>query len=251
MMASEIRLELDVGNSSIKWRRLRGDVRLEGGRASDLAALAAQLPAVDATVWVASVASEAHNRALAAFFAARGVHAQFAESVAVCAGVTNGYPVPGRLGVDRWLAMLAAFRLAAGPCVVVDAGSALTIDLIAADGRHVGGYIIPGADLMLAALSDNTGRVRFGGESRLSDAPGVNTEECVHHGKWLALVGAVERALAGADRLWSKKYKVFVSGGDGDKIAALFGGGACFWHVRPELVLDGLVLAMSGEQEGR
>src|SRR5690606_16101045 len=78
---------------------------------------------------------------------------EFATVTASCAGVQNGYVVPEKLGVDRWLALLAAYTTAAGPCCVVDCGTTITVDFVDRTGRHRGGYIVPGLHLMRDALS--------------------------------------------------------------------------------------------------
>lgn len=248
MPSSICRLELDVGNSAIKWRLMDGEHRRGAGRARDIDELAVLVPEA-ACVWVASVADDARNQALRALFESRGAGVQFAESVPARAGVRSAYSDVARMGVDRWLAMLAAYHQCRRACVVIDAGSALTVDLVDAGGQHLGGYIIPGANMMLQALSQNTGRVRFNAVDLPSDAPGVSTEECVHHGKWLALVGSVQRVLLDAASRWPQGFSVVVAGGDGAQIAALMGDSARAWLIRPELVMDGLALALTNTME--
>lgn len=244
MPSSISRLELDVGNSAIKWRSMAGARRLNGGRVSDVNELAVLAPDTS-LIWVASVANDARNQALRGLFEPRGAKVQFAQSASSRAGVRSAYADVARMGVDRWLAMLAAYNECQQACVVIDAGSALTIDLVDTGGQHLGGYIIPGANMMLQALAQNTGRVRFDLEDLPSDKPGVSTEECVHHGKWLALVGAVQRVLAEAAHRWRQDFSVVVAGGDGAQIAALVGQAASEWLIRPELVMDGLFFAMA------
>ncbi len=74
----------------------------------------------------------------------------------VAAGVVNGYADPSLLGVDRWLAVIGAYQRVQGACVVADIGTAATVDVVAADGRHRGGYIVPGPQLMVASLLRGT-----------------------------------------------------------------------------------------------
>jgi type III pantothenate kinase len=183
---------------------------------------------------VASVADAERERTLADAVTGRwGLQPWFARSTGSACGLTNSYTEPERLGVDRWLAMIAARRRAAGPVCVVDAGSALTIDFVAADGRHRGGYIVPGVAMMERALLGETARVRFGDAPRDQLAPGTSTEAAVYNGLQLAQVGTVATAL---ERFGESDALVFC-GGNGQLLQALLGLGGEFV---PELVLDGL-----------
>jgi type III pantothenate kinase len=67
-------------------------------------------------------------------------------------GITNGYQEPERLGVDRWLALIGAAGITRQNCFVIDAGSAITIDLLGSDGRHLGGAILPGVNTSIEAF---------------------------------------------------------------------------------------------------
>src|SRR5690606_33425163 len=172
-----------------------------------------------------------------------GAPIEFARPVARCGALVGGYAEPTRLGVDRWLGMLAAQAQWPGAALaVVSAGTALTIDVVGAEGEHGGGYIIPGARLMAETLLRSTDRVRFADAPPLSaTAPGRNTADCVHHGIALALVGGVRQALqqcrgAGAPPVLG------VAGGDGAALAALLGEENP--QLRADLVLDGLRLAL-------
>ena len=109
-------------------------------------------------------------------------------------GVTNGYGRPDRLGADRWAALIGAWSILRGPCLVVTAGTATTVDILRGDGRFVGGAIIPGLELMKRSLARNTAglplaRGRFSAEPR-------NTADAIETGCLLAQAGAIERAFA-------------------------------------------------------
>ncbi len=243
---STFRLELDVGNSSLKWRLMSGAQRLGGGRLADSpAALVELLGAGPTVVHIASVRSEERNQELIDTFVLAGVPFSFARSQRECAGVTNSYADIEKMGVDRWLVMVAAFADCGGPCVVVDAGTALTIDVVSGKGAHLGGYIIAGAGLSAKALADHTGRVRFAGEDRVSLVPGVDTEGCVHHGKWLAQLGAVMAALQQAEVAIGSTAEVYITGGDAPALISLAGAQGAGWQYREELVLDGLAVVMT------
>jgi type III pantothenate kinase len=109
-------------------------------------------------------------------------------------GVTNAYSDPGQLGADRWAALIGARHLHAGACLVVNAGTATTIDLLGGDGVFRGGAIVPGAELMKWSLEEKTAGLarapgRFAAEPR-------NTADAIETGCTLAQVGAIERMFA-------------------------------------------------------
>jgi type III pantothenate kinase len=234
-------LELDVGNTAIKWRRLKASGVLDSGRLSyGIDGLRDLLLGAVTMVRIGSVANGERETQLRALLVESGVRYQFVASQAECAGVVNSYQDFHKMGVDRWLAMVAAFQVNRRACVVIDAGTALTIDVLNDNGLHQGGYILPGASLALKVLAEGTGRVRFSSEDANSTAPGVSTDSCVHNGKWLGLVGAVSAALNEAELLIGHQYDVFITGGDGSTLRRLAGEVATSWCYHEDLVLDGL-----------
>ncbi|MCB1705453.1 MAG: type III pantothenate kinase [Halioglobus sp.] len=232
-------LQLDVGNSSAKWRLVRdGRVVARGVyRAHDAESQAALLACAEQldAIWVASVAAPAAESALTALLVRRwGVAPWYARTEARTGTLSNSYAEPGRMGVDRWLAMLGARDLEQGRLCVVDAGSALTIDIVAASGQHEGGYIIPGPALMERALLLDTDRVRFEENVGYALAPGRSTAEAVRHGIALAQAGAVTLAL---EQAGTEPLAVFFCGGAGETLMRLIPRAG---HWVPDLVLDGL-----------
>lgn len=138
------------------------------------------------------------------------------------------------MGVDRWLAMLGARERQSGRLCVVDAGSALTIDIVDAQGCHEGGYIIPGPTLMERALLLDTDRVRFDEEVGYALSPGRSTAVAVRHGIALAQAGAVALAL---DRCGDGSIALLFCGGGGGPLMQLLDLGGQW---APELVFEGL-----------
>jgi type III pantothenate kinase len=220
-------LLLDLGNTRLKWALAHGDAWLARGAVgwdADVPAALAQawreLPP-PASVFGASVVDAARE----AQVAAQAV-ASFARDVtwlrtpALACGVRNAYAEPQRLGVDRFLAMVAARATGDAPCVLAGIGTALTLDALAADGRHLGGLIAPGPRLMQQSLLGATARVRPERPGRVLDVAD-NTADAVASGCWLAAVALVERfaarmapGLGGAPRL-------VVHGGDADELLPL------------------------------
>lgn len=238
-------LLLDIGNTRIKWRLSTAQAVLEQGaylRESEPALPELTTAVAPQQVWVASVAGDTFEQALAAQTRARwAVEPWFARSSASAAGLTNSYAEPERMGVDRWLAMLAAWRQASGAVCVVQAGSALTIDFVAASGEHCGGYILPGLDSMQRALLNDTDRVRFASATAQTLEPGRSTADAVHRGLLLSQVGAVALAL---ERMAHTGAVVF-AGGNGESLAAALDREDAV--LVPALVLDGLHLLAVAE----
>lgn len=231
-------LDIDVGNTRIKWRQSTAmqDIRA-AHRGDDWQARLALLPRPE-RVRAACVAGEAVCGELTSWCEHHwSLKVEFASSVATCAGVTNGYDEPARLGVDRWLAMLAAFHRFGGELCIVQAGTAITIDIISSDGHHAGGYILPGLQLMRDVLWERTGQVRWDGALSEQFQPGRNTREAVNGGVFLAAVGAVDAVMGRT----SPEARLVCAGGDANVLAAHLGRAAL---VEQNLVLDGLSLAL-------
>jgi type III pantothenate kinase len=233
-------LQLDFGNSSAKWRLLAGDQVRARGRylpgdvvsEQGLLACAEQLDAV----WVSSVASPEREGELSALVERRwGVQPWYARTQARTGELVNSYTDPARMGVDRWLVMVAGWQRLRSRFVVVDVGSATTIDVVTDAGVHEGGYILPGPELMERALLLDTDRVRFEEQVAYNLAPGCSTAEAVRHGIALAQAGALHQALAQQPR----GVPVLICGGAGEQLRALAGIDA---EVVPDLVFEGLAV---------
>lgn len=233
-------LECDLGNSRCKWRLINRGHIVDRGVLNYLGVSHAwPLPgSVVTRVRASSVAVTNINTLFNAELAERyGVSAEWAESASSCAGVTNAYADFSCLGVDRWLAMLAAYN-GYGAAIVVDAGSALTVDVVDEDGLHLGGYIAPGAMLMSASLSKNTAKVKFGGSSIFQhQIMGQDTAGCVAAGIKAAQLGVVSSAINAVSPRNNASYRIIVTGGDAADLVQSMGIKA---EVVPDLVLDGL-----------
>ena len=148
----------------------------------------------------------------------------------------NAYDEPAQLGVDRWLAMIAAWQHSKGAFAVADCGSALTVDLVAADGRHLGGYIGPGYQALLAALDAETAGVRAAPSVPEGTRPGCATGPAARSGALLMLAGIVERA---RNHLPEKGAPLYLTGGDAPMLLPCLEKGDSV-VVKEGLVLDGL-----------
>lgn len=240
-----IQLFVDVGNSALKAWRVQGDQVLiryaaqrHGGQPVPLI-LALLAGAGIGEVVLASVLGEAVAEELGRALVPAGVALRELKSVAQVAGVLNGYREPERLGVDRWLAVLAVAK-PGRPVCVVDCGTATTIDIVDDAGNHVGGYILPGLALMAASL--RRGTVAAQGDDRVSGGivPGRNTRDAIGHGAVLATVGAIECAsLVAGDK--SSRH-IMLTGGAGTLLLPHFQRPVSY---EPDLVLAGMLRYVS------
>ena len=248
-------LEFDVGNSRAKYRlRDTNGHTLKSG--SFLNSELGQLSMCD--IWyeaekaeeltafnVSCVASGDIRSMLAEFAETLSVKPVFVEATAVCAGVTNSYKQPKKMGVDRWLAMIAAYREAQCAVCVVDCGTALTIDFVATKGQHLGGLILPGRDLLLSSLLRDTENVKFNAEGAGNMRLGRSTAEAVHNGVLYMLVGAIHEAIGRhqgvAESEHGGQLEVYLTGGGAMAIEPLLD---CAVRIRPALVMDGLKYAV-------
>jgi type III pantothenate kinase len=149
-------------------------------------------------------------------------------------GVTNAYPQPEKLGVDRWLALVAARNSYRLPACIVDCGTAITIDLIDASGHHLGGFISAGLALMKKSLAHGTDALPFS-DTQHSLKPANFTDAAIYSGTLLAAVGLIEQVLAKQ----APPLTVILTGGDADLIAQHLSISAI---VESELVLRGLAM---------
>ena len=238
-------LAVDAGNSRVKWALHDGRHFVREGLAAndDLDSIDAQwagLPAPD-SIMIANVAGEAIGKKLEKYCARWRSALRWASSVRSQAGVSNCYDDPAQLGVDRWAALIGARRLISGSCVVVNAGTAVTVDALDAQGRFIGGIIVPGFDLMHDLLASNTARLSSQ-RGNFTSFPRT-TRDAISSGAIQALCGAVERMRAEMLSAGQHDPELIFSGGAGDLVARHMGRPV---RVVERLVLEGLV-RMAGE----
>lgn len=248
-----MKLLLDLGNTRLKWGMPDADGVVTGidAHAWDKQ-LADTLQQVWADlekpqdVWAASVVDAARESQVAAAVLARfGLPVNWVRTPAQACGVRVAYAEPQTMGVDRFLAMVAAHAEGKTPCVLASAGTAMVLDALSADGRHLGGLIAPGAHVMQQSVLDATAQVRPQSPGHVSDAA-TSTADALVSGCWQACAALVDRfatrmadALGGAPAVW-------LGGGDADALVPLVDHAA---SVYPDAVLKGLaVWADSGKQ---
>ena len=243
-------LELDCGNSFIKWRVLNVDrvsAFAEGIVGSNIALIESLNAVPDMLLTRCRLVSvrtlEETNKLVETLVDAFGVTVSCATSAVEMAGVRNGYDDFERLGLDRWLAILGGYKLASGACLVLDFGTAATADFIDVDGKHLGGFICPGLPLMRNQLRTHTRKIRYDDASaeraleRLT--PGRTTAEAVERGCTLMLRGFVLTQIELARGYWGDDFVVFLTGGDADLVFDTVPQA----RLVPDLVFIGLAMA--------
>jgi type III pantothenate kinase len=163
----------------------------------------------------------------------------FAHSRRQMLGLINGYTNPLSLGVDRWLTMLAAYQQGHVSSCVVDCGSAMTIDLVREDGRHLGGMIMPGLTMQLDSMQRSLARLGNTSQTENKMAWGRDTASGMMAGGMLSLVGAIEYAMDYAQRELGAYPRLILTGGDAPRIYPYLSHD---YEYHEYLVLEGLAL---------
>lgn len=232
----------DVGNSRIKWGVWDGDGFQRRGQAghgeeswTELADRQwRELPPPSRALIVSVAGSEARTALTDWIERTWGIEAQFVVSSAAACGVRNAYAEPQRLGADRWVAMIAAHALTRQSCYVVDCGTAITIDALAADGQHLGGVIVPGMRLMREALYRETRQIPpETGEPRLF---GQSTRDGVWGGALYAVAETID-GITGRMIASQGPGLRWLTGGDAEAVLPYLQAEYC---LEPDLIFNGL-----------
>ena len=160
-------------------------------------------------------------------------------------GVTNAYAQADTLGADRWAALIAAHALMPQRNVVIaDCGTAVTLDVLNAEGLHVGGYILPGLKMMREALHRGTASLPLADGQGANLAPARNTRDAIGDGTLLGLVAAIEAVVHTQLKNSGGAAECLLTGGDAELVAKNL---AISCRYEPDLVLKGLAIAAEAE----
>ena len=227
-------LLIDAGNSRVKWATVEGGKWLqqnvlENTHATGLGMAFSELPPPD-RILISNVAGENMAQLLSAACAAWQCPIEFIVAKVTQCGVRNAYEHPAQLGSDRWAALIAAWHQERASCLVVNCGTATTVDALSAKGEFLGGLILPGVDMMRSSLA--------AGAAQLAQTEGIwrefprNTADATFSGSIQATVGAIRlqfEALA-----MCGDVRCLLSGGAADKVQP---------HLKlPSVRVDNLVL---------
>lgn len=241
-----MKLLIDLGNSRLKcalWdngtlRYLGARAHVAAGAVPDIGELWKDIQSVSA-VLIASVAGKSLEDEIVLQTRRRfGIEARLVASPAAACGVRNAYPRPERLGVDRFLGLVALRAEQPGPWVLASCGTALTLDALAADGTHLGGLIAPSPALMRDALTGATARLSTPQHARIVERAD-NTDDAIESGVWLAAAALLERFRAQAAADLGTTPALILTGGGASQLGALV---TAPHRVDAELVLRGLAI---------
>ena len=188
-------LAVDAGNSRIKWGYYENGVwsitdAIEHTAIDSLAVTWQRVPAPEQIV-ISNVAGAEVQRKLSVALSHFAVAPHWLKPEQQRCGVTNGYAVPSQLGSDRWAALIGARREESGPALVVNVGTALTIDAMTANGQFLGGLIAPGIRLMMQALTTGTAHAHAE-HGEFAPFP-TNTMDAIYSGALNAALGSIKR----------------------------------------------------------
>jgi type III pantothenate kinase len=243
-----MKLLIDIGNTRVKWAYQQDNHLLAPGSCihrgvkAFLPGFLAGLDKPPASAAAINVAGPAIEQALRDALRERfGIELQLVRTSARCGEVINGYSAIGQLGADRWAAIVGAWQLCRAPVCVIDAGTAVTIDLVAGNGQHLGGVIVPGLAMMRASLLRDTSDIdafvsQSAGAPGMAGWLGTDTRSAVERGVQFMLSAAIDRAITNMMQDGTIP-RAILTGGDAPLVAPLLGYAV---EQRPLLVLEGL-----------
>ncbi|HEX2495128.1 MAG TPA: type III pantothenate kinase [Steroidobacter sp.] len=242
-------LLIDIGNTRIKW------ARWSAGRMNEQTAIAhANLTAERLRAAMIEGAPRPQRVLASNVGGARvgeltaecvkaewNIEIEFVQSTASAGGVRNAYPEPEKLGVDRWLAVIAAHAMTPRAACVVSVGTAMTVDAVDASGRHYGGVIVPGPDMMIGSLFRSTSEIaRRAEQGAATDSLFAdNTRAAVEQGAMHALAALAERAVRTFEEQVGETPEFLLTGGAGPRIARAL---HVPYKLVPDMVLQGLAV---------
>jgi len=245
-----VKLLLDVGNSRIKWAWLDAQGQLSPGEpclhaqesAGKLMQRIAGTGQTPDAVYISNVGGATLGETLGGAISERwpGATLHWLKAKAEACGVRCAYQQPGRLGADRWAALLGARARWTGAVAILDFGTAITLDGLAADGAHVGGLIAPGYHLMLRSLHGNTGDLAAAGAVNQEQPPAlfaVDTSAAINTGIYHSIRGLVAEVTQALETWMPGAYTLVATGGGLSHVRGILPENTV---VEPDLVLYGL-----------
>ncbi len=227
-------LTIDIGNSRIKWALFQGNEIIDHGAVVyqnnkfEAALSNADLPVASNKLLISHVAGEELKDRLSNWLKKNDCNDfDFAQTRSAQCNIVNSYTVPASLGVDRWLALIAAFNIGgrgqAEAVCVVDCGTAITLDVLGANGHHIGGLIMPGYQTMYQSLISNTGNIQNPQktEQSVSVKPRLacSTHEAVEQGCAQLIVHGLSAIIHSQQKRINEKMHCIVTGGDGQWVS--------------------------------
>jgi type III pantothenate kinase len=263
-------LLLDAGNSRLKWALCEhGELSQQGGVEYEWPRLAAQLDAsfttlavatgrLDgvllcnvagnklevvlrkklATHWLPTDESAVHRVQETTSLTIKNVIAQ-----ADAYGVRNAYQQPAQLGADRWAGLVAARQHCVGLTCIIDCGTALTVDVLTEEGVHAGGIIVPGMEMMIESLIENTDGIASSGQAEVSPLAVTNTADAVQAGVVAAMRGAVQQMLQYCRDEIGEEPTCVLTGGKAERLLSALPSDTIY---DPDWLFKGLAIIAAG-----
>ncbi len=236
-------LLIDGGNTRLKWQHWHAGQLCSTGtvdKHEEVSDSFSQWNSVSLEmIYVSSVGQSTIDQAIAQWTVKNNQPAPVFVASSQCAfGVVNGYAEPNKLGVDRWLAMIAAHQQYTGMLCVIDSGTALTMDFLMPNGEHLGGLIVPGAALMKASLLMGADKIIMNSECQ----PGIlakDTTSAVELGIKQMMQSFIVRKVAELESKYHQSITLVMTGGHAEELLQGLGRPA---ELHKNLVFDGLKL---------
>jgi type III pantothenate kinase len=244
-----MRLVIDIGNSCLKWAISQDQTLNEQHRIcyqqQDLVpAQIWQSLEKPEEIWIGSVAKPQVTDRIRDWLETHWqIEPVLVQSTSACCGVTNSYHHPQQLGVDRWLALIGAYhQLPQIPVLIVDCGTAMTIDALSVSGQHLGGLIVPGIHLMRQALMTKTFALAdFQAVEKCYDhipLLAYNTNDGITYGTLYAVAGLLDYVMSHLEQQQGQSFALLLTGGHAPALFPLLSRP---YQYMPYLVLQGLV----------
>lgn len=246
---------LDMGNSRLKWvsqedKTLSAMQSFSGSRAGIKGALNKQFKHLQHVeqIFVSNVAGQKLAQQLSEWTQLHWqIEPVFVNTEKRRFGVTNGYAATQKLGVDRWLNLVAARGQSKNTTTIIDCGTAITIDTLNAEGKHLGGLIMPGLSLMRQSLVNGTDALNTETEETGFNMLATNTHTAVQTGTLYSVIATLESIISDLKQQ-SPDSRFILTGGDSPELAPLLPDSLT---LQPDLVLQGLSRYASAHQRSQ
>lgn len=240
-----MKLLVDIGNSRVKWATMdksglsdsQSFQRSKTGIKAALNKAWKSLNDIEA-VYVANVGGDKLGQQLAEWTEKNWqLSPVFVKSEQKHFGVTNAYEEADKLGIDRWLSLIAARQHARQAQCVIDCGTAMTIDIVSKSGQHQGGMILPGLSLMRSSLTANTDALTEEPDAKEFKTLATNTFSAIQAGTLYSVTATLERIINDLRQNFKNQVRFIITGGDAEQLLPLLPDDVNHY---PDIVLKGL-----------
>lgn len=249
-----MKLLVDIGNSRVKWAVMDQNglnetqyfQRSKTGIKAALNKAWKNLTDIEA-IYVANVAGEKLAQQLSEWTEKHWqLSPSFITSEKKRFGVTNAYDDPEKLGVDRWLSLIAARQHARQTQCVIDCGTAMTIDIVNNTGQHQGGMILPGLGLMRNSLATHTDALTEMPDEKEFKTLATNTFSAIQAGTLYSISATLERIIHDLKQTFNNQIRFIITGGDAEQLLKLLPDDINYY---PNIVLKGLTFYVRQDEK--